>query len=87
MQYIIKTRNSQGRKAYVKADEAKHKVTGDIVYTGFTRNKHLAHHYANLKEAQELEETQVDFSWNDYFEVVPLVEGADDYISDDWEPV
>lgn len=40
-----------------------------------------------LKEAQELEETQVDFSWNDYFEVVPLVEGADDYISDDWEPV
>lgn len=40
-----------------------------------------------LKEAQELEETQVDFSWNDYFEVVPLVEGADDYISDDREPV
>lgn len=40
-----------------------------------------------LKEAQELEETQVDFSWNDYFEVVPLVEGADDYISDDWKPV
>lgn len=40
-----------------------------------------------LKEAQELEETQVDFSWNDYFEVVPLVEGTDDYISDDWEPV
>lgn len=40
-----------------------------------------------LKEAQELEETQVDFSWNGYFEVVPLVEGADDYISDDWEPV
>lgn len=62
MQYIIKTRNSQGRKVYVKADEAKHKVTGDIVYTGFTRNKHLAHHYANLKEAQSaLQECRVAY--------------------------
>lgn len=62
MQYIIKTRNSQGHKVYVKADEAKYKVTGDIVYTGFTRNKHLAHHYANLKEAQSaLQECRVAY--------------------------
>lgn len=51
MQYIIQTRKA-GRKVYVKVDEGKYKDLGLLVYTGFTRDKHVAHHYATLSEAQ-----------------------------------
>lgn len=51
MQYIIQTRKA-GRKVYVKIDEGKYKASGLLVYTGFTRDKHVAHHYATLSEAQ-----------------------------------
>lgn len=53
MKYIIKTRNSQGRKVYVKVDEAKTKAYGSLVYAGFTRDKHVAHHYDTLGQAKE----------------------------------
>lgn len=62
MQYIIKTRNSQGRKVYVKADKAKTKALGCIVYNGFTRDKQLAHHYATIEGAQSaLQECRVAY--------------------------
>lgn len=51
MQYIIQTRKA-GRKVYVKIDEGKYKASGLLVYMGFTRNKHVAHHYVTLSEAQ-----------------------------------
>ena len=53
MKYTIKTRNSQGRKVYVKIDEAKTKASGSLVYAGFTRDKHGAHHYDTLGQAKE----------------------------------
>lgn len=53
MKYIIKTRNSQGRKVYVKIDKAKTKASGSLVYAGFTRDKQVAHHYGSLGQAKE----------------------------------
>lgn len=55
MKYIIKARNLEsGRKIYVKADKSKSKALGHIVYKGFTRNKHVAHHYDSLEKAKEV---------------------------------
>lgn len=53
MQYIIQTRKA-GRKVYGKVDEGKYKASGLLVHMGFTRDKHVAHHYATLREAQSV---------------------------------
>lgn len=62
MQYIIQTRKA-GRKVYVKVDEGKYKASGLLVHMGFTRDKHVAHHYATLREAQSaLKEYKVAYN-------------------------
>lgn len=53
MKYIIRTRNSTGRKVYVKIDKAKSKAYECLVYAGFTRDKNVAYHYSNREEAQD----------------------------------